>query len=412
MKIRAITLFAPLRWPLQKTDLTGAGAFLRAAKMEFQKAGYPVQTLRLATPPFMDVVVDPEPNAIVDFAVQLESMAAEQGIDYVSIGPVMAHTPRSYLAPIHILPRIIEQTSNVFATVLVGAANTGLNLAAIQATADAIHRIGQSTPDGFGNLRLAMLANVAPEGPFFPGSYHNRSNPSFAIATEAADLAVDALKDAPSLAAGQERLVNSLNEHASRLSVIVDDLVDEHMTRFAGIDFSLAPFPERTKSIGAAMEHLGVEAFGAHGTLFATAFLTQCLRLADYPAAGYCGVMLPVLEDPVLANAATTGNFSVNDLLLYSAVCGTGLDTVPVPGDASPEQIAALLLDVAALAVSLDKPLTARLLPVPGLSAGDMTTFEFEFFANSHVLPLKSIAAPKLFANDTFFNLTPRKTAR
>ena len=62
--------------------------------------------------------------------------------------------------------------------------------------------------------------------------------------------------------------------------------------------------------------------------------------------------MLPVLEDYTLAQRAAQGVLSVKDLLLYSAVCGTGLDTVPLPGDSSQEQLSALLLDVAALSQS------------------------------------------------------------
>ena len=41
------------------------------------------------------------------------------------------------------------------------------------------------------------------------------------------------------------------------------------------------------------------------------------------------GLMLPVLEDPVLAKRAGEGRYGVQDLLLYSSVCGTGLDVVP-----------------------------------------------------------------------------------
>jgi hypothetical protein len=52
--------------------------------------------------------------------------------------------------------------------------------------------------------------------------------------------------------------------------------------------------------------------------------------------------------------------------------------------------MAALLLDLAALALRLDKPLTARLMPIPGKGAGDATTFDFPFFANSRVMELKS----------------------
>jgi len=153
------------------------------------------------------------------------------------------------------------------------------------------------------------------------------------------------------------------------------------------------------------MEHLGVDAFGAHGTLFATAMLTNILKQANPHPAGYNGVMLPVLEDSVLAQRTIDGDYTVNDLLLYSAVCGTGLDTVPIPGDATPDQIAGVLLDVATLSTSLNKPLTARLLPVPGLVSGDKTTFDFEFFANSAVLPLKNSSSAKLFMKDNFIRL-------
>jgi len=71
-------------------------------------------------------------------------------------------------------------------------------------------------------------------------------------------------------------------------------------------------------------------------------------------------------------------------------VCGTGLDTVPLPGDTSPEQLYAILLDLAALAHRLDKPLTARLMPLPGKSAGDPTDFDFAYFANSRVMELQA----------------------
>lgn len=58
------------------------------------------------------------------------------------------------------------------------------------------------------------------------------------------------------------------------------------------------------------------------------------------------------------------GAYGVPELLQFSAVCGLGLDTVPIPGDATAEQIAAQYLDVAALAFRLRKPLSCRFLPV------------------------------------------------
>jgi uncharacterized protein (UPF0210 family) len=100
--------------------------------------------------------------------------------------------------------------------------------------------------------------------------------------------------------------------------------------------------------------------------------------------------MQPVLEDSVLARRAAEGTLTIKDALLYSAVCGTGLDTIPLPGDTPSGHIVPLLLDLCALALRLDKPLTARLMPIPGKKAGDETNFDFAFFAPSRVMALES----------------------
>ncbi|MDP3185072.1 MAG: DUF711 family protein, partial [Anaerolineales bacterium] len=114
------------------------------------------------------------------------------------------------------------------------------------------------------------------------------------------------------------------------------------------------------------------------------------------------------LEDAILSQRAAEGLLTIKDLLLYSAVCGSGLDTVPLPGDTAPEQIAALLLDLSALAVRLDKPLTARLMPIPGKKAGDPTGFDFAFFANSRVMALEAEALKPPLAGDEAFALLSR----
>jgi hypothetical protein len=59
--------------------------------------------------------------------------------------------------------------------------------------------------------------------------------------------------------------------------------------------------------------------------------------------------------------------------------------------------LAGILLDVAALALRLDKPLTARLMPVPGARAGDLTTFDFAYFTNGQVLGIKGRGSQGLF---------------
>jgi hypothetical protein len=135
---------------------------------------------------------------------------------------------------------------------------------------------------------------------------------------------------------------------------------------------------------------MGVPHIGQHGSLFAAAVLTEAIDRADFPHTGFSGFMQPILEDSILARRAAEGTLTVKDALLYSAVCGTGLDTIPLPGNTPAENIVPLLLDLCALALRLDKPLTARLMPIPGKKAGEETNFDFAFFAPSRVMKLDS----------------------
>jgi uncharacterized protein (UPF0210 family) len=93
--------------------------------------------------------------------------------------------------------------------------------------------------------------------------------------------------------------------------------------------------------------------------------------------------MMPVLEDSVLAQRASSGHIGIERLLLASAVCGLGLDTVPLSGDISAGTLGAIILDMATLAVRLDKPLSARLFPVPGTRAGDAVSWDTPYFSPS-----------------------------
>jgi hypothetical protein len=98
--------------------------------------------------------------------------------------------------------------------------------------------------------------------------------------------------------------------------------------------------------------------------------------------------MLPVVEDTVLAKRAAEGRYGVQELLLYSSVCGTGLDVVPVPGDSLTESLALVVGDVAALSAKYQKPLSARLFPIPGKNTGDAVTFDNPFLTDSVVLSI------------------------
>lgn len=397
MRIRSVTLGTDVGYPLDDERFQTFEAFQRQARNRFADGGLEVQTVRLATQPFPSVLANEGPEAAPDFAQALEAQCQAHGIDYCSVGPVIATDSRSALSYIAAIPEIIRRTDVAFASVLVAEPEAGINLDAVAASARAVAEIAGSTPDGFGNLRLAVLANCEPGSPFFPVSYHGGGETSFSIATEAADLAVEAFSGPGSLRDASEELTGAIEETARLIEGIADGLAADFGFEYGGIDFSLAPFPETERSLGHAIEKLGVEAFGGSGTLFTVAFIKRAIEAARFERCGFSGVMLPVLEDKTLADRSVEHSFDLDSLLLYSTVCGTGLDTIPLPGDVSVEELSGVLLDVATLSLVADKPLTARLMPIPGKSVGEMTDFDFEYFANARVLDAPGRGAPRIF---------------
>lgn len=405
MKIRSITYLFNPHWPSHEQAMRKAGEFIAFARPAFETAGFEVQTTRLATIPFPRLLVGREMSEAVHLAQSLEGAARLLGYEYISIGPAIPDVPASY----SVIPDVLANTNAVFAAGVIAAPESGIDLSAVRASAEVIQRAASISLDGFANLRFAALANVPPGTPFFPAAYHEGNPPTFALAIESADLAVEAVTSAVSLQDARWRLVSSVENQAQSISAIGNRLAERLDLKFSGIDFSFAPFPERERSLGEAMERLGVPVLGMHGSLAAAAFLADALDRADFLRVGFTGLFLPVLEDAVLAARAAEGNLGINEILLYSAVCGSGLDTFPLPGDITSAEIASILLDLAALAQRLEKPLTARLMPIPGKVAGDATGFDFPYFANSRVLAVKAEPLGGLLSGEETVRLRRRK---
>jgi len=406
MKIRSLTFFTHPGQPTHLSQWPLAARCRDEATQALRQAGYEVQTSRLATVPFSQLAPDPQENSLVNLALNLEAAAARHGFDYLSLGPA---TPQR-LDDYSLLPAVLAATRNVFLSGHLTAAGQ-VSLPAVRACAEVIERSAALAPDGFTNLRFAALANVPPGVPFFPAAYHQGDQPAIAVAVECADLAVEAFRSASSLESARRQLIASIEAHAGRISALVGSLAVATGLTYHGIDFSLAPFPTDVQSLGAAFERLGLPAIGLHGSLAAAAFIADSIDRAQFQRTGFSGLMMPVLEDSVLARRAGDGSLAVMDLLLYSAVCGVGLDTIPLPGDTTAGELYAVLLDVAAMALRLGKPLTARLMPVPGKAAGDPTGYDFAFFANSRVMALRAAPLGGLLAGDEALDLRPRPWA-
>jgi uncharacterized protein (UPF0210 family) len=377
--VRTVTIGVADHHPLRHGAVTDAVERLGRAEAAYRAAGYEVQTLRLSTRPVLDDLADRPPAEIVSYARGLQSLAEDVGLAYLSLGPALAAHPGFPLERLAIIEDVLIGSDALSCTVQLATAEHGIRTEAALPTARIVQRLARGTDEGFGNFRFAALACVGPGHPFFPASYHDGTG-SLAVGLQGASIVSGALR------AGQdsitERVRSAMVATAAPVVRIARELAEEFGLRFGGIDLSPAPGGE--DSIAAGFELCGAD-FGRPGTLAVAAALTEALRTTGLPTCGYNGLMLPVMEDVVLARRWAQGQINTHQLLCYSAVCGTGLDTVPLRGDTSADEIARLLLDVAALAHRLGKPLSARLFPVPGKNPGDLTTFTSPYLVNTRL---------------------------
>ncbi len=382
-KVRAVTAFVLLERSKYQAQIGDALSMLRAAKAAYEKAGYEVQTIRISTQPFPEYIQGMSSEEAIAFFRAFDELAAKENF-IAAVGPAMlkdSDDPRQA----ELLGQILRNTKKLDGSLIV-AGDDGVHWNALRAAAKLVKFLAESTPHSQGNFNFAATALVPPLTPFFPGSYHSGAGHQFAVALESANVVRDAFAGARDYRAAETALAKAMREQALAVEAIASRMDYETGWSYVGID--LSPAPLKDVSIGAAIENLTRASFGDSGTLTAAALITSVLRDIPVKRTGYSGLMLPVLEDARLAARWTEGALTLDALLAYSAVCGTGLDVVPLPGEVSLQQLERIIGDVASLAVKLHKPLSARLLPVRGKKAGERTEFEDPYLVNATLQPL------------------------
>jgi hypothetical protein len=377
-KVRAVTAFIRLDRNQYRKQIAETMTMLRSARAGFVKAGFEVQTLRITTQPFPEYIHDLSREQALALFRDIDRLATQEGF-IMAIGPaMMTDFDDSRMADL--LAEILGATTNLDSSLMV-AAQDGIHRKSVQAAAHVVKTLSERTSHSQGDFHFAALALVPPMTPFYPGSYHLGPGRAFAVALQSANLVAEAFSQTQNPVQAHVLLEDDLEESARAVETVTEAIQKETGWLYAGIDLSPAPLKE--VSIGAAIERFTGAKFGSPGTMTAVAIITATLQDTTVRRAGYSGLMLPVLEDSVLAQRWSEGALKLDSLLAYSAVCGTGLDTVPLPGDISTEQLAKIIGDVASLAVKLRKPLSARLLPAAGKTAGQRTEFDDPYLVNA-----------------------------
>jgi uncharacterized protein len=397
-KVRTITTFLKFdfdqrKWP---SLIQQANKFCVSLADDFKSQGYQVQSIRIVTNAFSEYIDTTNLTSAQNDLRKLNTILTHYQGSGLRLRFAIGEAKNAH--ELSLIPELIKEFGDL--------CNVCVNIPAdqhflldkklIDEAVKTVRKISDVTPRGEGNFNFTVNFNCQPLIPYFPASYVDSAHTNtFVIGLETPDLLVATLKAFNSLNSTLERqtlyegyhqaLVQQIQQHVDQLQKIIDG-IEEIPYRFAGLDSSAAP-SKNCASMTEVYELMGVEYFGAAGTVEASSLLTRVFKsIKTMPLVGFSGLMLALTEDRGLAVGSHAANFDIRALLTYSAVCGIGLDTVPIPGNTPSHKLSALMCDTGTMAFRLNKPLTVRVFPVPGLVAGDTTSFESDDLCNCTVL--------------------------
>jgi uncharacterized protein (UPF0210 family) len=378
-KVRAITAFVRIDRANLVKQIDDTVVVLRRAKSEFKSSGYEVQTIRITTQPLAELVSGLSEEQALAFLKNLDDLSAKENFN-ANIGPASLRESDDP-STMRLLERVLSTLPHLNASAII-ADESGIHWKTIRRSAELVKYVAENSPRGQGNFNFAVTAMLKPYTPFYPGSYHEGDGRQFAFGFETANVVRDVFsKDKGNVESAISDLTIALTTHAKVADAVGNRVAAATGWTYLGLDPTATALGD--VSIAGAIEAFTGARFGSSGTLTAARIITTAEKAIPVKQVGYSGLMLPVLEDKLLAKRWAEATYNVDSLLAYSSVCATGLDTVPLPGDISVEQIERIFSDIASLAFKWNKPLAGRILPVTGKKAGEQTDFQGPYLFNT-----------------------------
>jgi uncharacterized protein (UPF0210 family) len=377
--IRAVTAFIDIDKDGYAARMDEASAFLNAAKTALNQAGFAGAGGRITTQPFPQYTQGLTRDQALALIHSLQQIA-DKAHDALNIGPAMMNDDDDTEAAA-LLPAVLADTKT-YASIIV-ADDKGIHWRAVKEAARLVHDIAAASPSGNGNFNFAAIAMMKPYGPYYPGSWHNGPGKHFAIAIETANVVNRVFRQYHDPVQAQAHLTAELSRYTQEAEAVALKLQAATGWTYEGIDAT--PAPGADYSIATAFESYLGAPIGTPGSMTAAGVITRAVQGTPVKRTGYSGLMIPVMEDKVLAERWSEGTFTLDSILAWSAVCAGGVDTVPLPGAVSEDQIARIIGDVSWLAFKWNKPLGARLMPSPGRAAGEMTAFTAGGIVNTKI---------------------------
>ena len=389
-----------------------AAGLVSACERLEQKYGIPIVNKRIAVSPIALIAADQDIEQLLDIAVVLDSVCEEIGIDLIGGYSALVHKG---IKPgdqklLDSIPLVLSQTERVCSSINVASTKAGINMEAIMQLGGIIKDAAYRTKErhGFACAKLVVFANIPEDNPFMAGAYMGIGEPDCVINVGVSGPGVvkkaveEAIKNDPYIDLG------GLAEVIKRTSFKVTrsgELIGREIAKQLGVDFgivdlSLAPTPTVGDSVGEILETLGLDAVGVPGSTAALAMLNDAVKkgglFASSSVGGLSGAFIPVSEDIVLSESVRKGTLGLDKLEAMTSVCSVGLDMIAIPGDTAAETISAIIADEMAVGVVNNKTTGVRIIPAPGMKAGDKAVFG-GLFGEAFVMPVPSNNMSKRF---------------
>jgi uncharacterized protein (UPF0210 family) len=398
LDIRAITLGVSLldcicasggetRRKIREKLLKVAGPLVKIGRDIETEYGIPIINKRVSVTPIALVAGACEEEDYSPFALVLDEVAANLGIDFV--GGFSALVQKGFSSGdrrlIDSIPRALSLTERVCASVNVASTKSGINMNAVRLMGEVIKGAAEKTAsrDGIGCAKLVVFCNAPEDNPFMAGAFHGpgEGENCLNVGVSGPGVVKAALENYRN--ASFDELADIIKKTAFKITRM-GQLVGMEAARRLGVpfgilDLSLAPTPAVGDSVARILEEMGLEAAGTHGTTAALAMLTDMVKkggvMASTHVGGFSGAFIPVSEDEGMVAAVRSGSISLDKLEAMTSVCSVGLDMIALPGDTGAATISAIIADEMAIGMVNNKTTAVRVIPVPGKKAGDWAEY-------------------------------------
>lgn len=343
-----------------------------------KKYGIPIINKRVSVTP-ISMLFGVSGGDPILYAKTLDKVAKDIGVDF--IGGYSALVQKGFapgdLELINSIPKALECTDRLCASVNIGSTRAGINLDAVKIMGQKVVEAAELTKERecIGASKLVVFCNAVEDNPFMAGAFHGvgEADAVINVGVSGPGVVRAAVKNAPKDASIAEiaEIIKKTAFKVTRMGQLVGVEASEMLGKpFGIVDLSLAPTPAIGDSVAHILEEMGLEQCGCCGTTACLAILNDAVKkggvMASSRVGGLSGAFIPVSEDAGMIAAAKSGALCIEKLEAMTAVCSVGLDMIIIPGDTKPEVISALIADEAAIGMINSKTTAVRVIPAIG----------------------------------------------